>query len=689
MGCTARLAFMVLLVLGGRVFGQTGPITLESLLRDMVDRDVVARWPEPSFTVKQASSYDRASKTPDEPKGWYANNDASQFVRHEDRDGRREYVMMDVEGPGAIVRFWNTAAHSGGTLRFYFDGQEKPGIEGKSGDILIGNALVEKPLAIFNAPVSRTQGGMNLYLPIPYARRCKVTYSEDDPKNPQAPAKARYYNIEYRTYPSGTNVKTFTMQDLKAAKPLLDLVNKALAEPQTMPAASSATLRKDLAPGEQASADLPSGPAAVRQLTMKVTTTDAAALEHAMRTAILRISFDDQPCVWAPVGDFFGSGVGLNDHAGWWRSVKKSDGSMTCWWVMPYQKSAKVTIENVGKSAMSVELTAASNTWTWDARSMHFHANWRSQHAISTRPMSDWNYITITGKGLYLGDNLSVFNPVPGWWGEGDEHIFVDGSTFPTHFGTGTEDYYCYAWCSPHLFQGPFANQTRCDGPGNAGYTFISRVRSLDAIPFQKDLRFDMEVWHWVDTKVDYAATTYWYALPGATSNRTPQPEEAAMPIRENPLKARSAKIAGAVECETAEVVGKSDGLPTETQQIGVLQDGNWSEGKQLWVRGRRVGDFIELKIPASGSGARKLTLYATKSWDYGVLRFTVNGKMAGNDFDSFAPQAVASGPIDLGRFEPKNGAFVLRVEVVGANPQSKNSKSFFGLDCVVVGKPE
>ncbi|MGA2498768.1 MAG: glycoside hydrolase family 172 protein [Tepidisphaeraceae bacterium] len=678
-------ASLLIVCLGQIASAQPKPVTLDSLLNDMIDRDAVARWPEPAFTVKQASSYDRASKTPDDPKTWYANNDSSQFYGHEDRDGRREWIMLDADGPGAIVRFWNTSEHLGGTLRFYFDGQEKPAIEGKTGDLLIGNALVEKPLAIFNAPVSKTQGGMNLYLPIPYAKHCKVTYSEDDPKNPLANAKSRYYNIEYRTYPAGTSVKTFTMDDLKAAKPLVDKVNQTLATPPA--AGNPATGRKQLAAGEKLSMDLGSGPASVMEITMKVSTADTAGLEHALRTAIVRINFDGEECVWAPAGDFFGSGIGLNDHAGWWRSVKKDDGTMTCAWVMPYQKSATITIENVGKAAMFVGLSTVTRDWNWDARSMHFHANWRSQHAMATRPMSDWNYITITGKGRYMGDNLAVFNPVSGWWGEGDEHIYVDGETFPSHFGTGTEDYYCYAWSSPHLFQGPFANQTRCDGPGNAGHTFISRVRSLDAVTFEKNLRFDMEVWHWVDTKVDYAATTYWYALPGATCNRTPQPEEAAMPIAENPMKARSAKIAGAVECETAEVVGKSDGLPIEVQDIGALPEGRWSEGKQLWVKGRKVGDFVELKIPAAGAGQRKLTLYATKSWDYGILHFSVNGQPAGKDFDSFAPRAVASGPIELGSFEPKDGAFVLRVEVVGANAQSKNSKSFFGLDCVVVEK--
>ena len=166
---------------------------------------------------------------------------------------------------------------------------------------------------------------------------------------------------------------------------------------------------------------------------------------------------------------------------------------------------------------------------------MHFHANWRQRNQIPTRPVSDWNYITATGKGVYVGDTLCVFNPVSDWWGEGDEEVFVDGESFPSHRGTGTEDYYCFAWGSPRLFQGPFASQVRCDGPGNSGHAVVTRTRNLDAIPFTKSLQFDMEVWHWKDCKVGYAATTYWYALPGATSNREPQPDEATSPIPELP----------------------------------------------------------------------------------------------------------------------------------------------------------
>src|SRR5579862_9876851 len=33
------------------------PVTFESLLREMVDRDAIARFPEPAYTCKQFSSY--------------------------------------------------------------------------------------------------------------------------------------------------------------------------------------------------------------------------------------------------------------------------------------------------------------------------------------------------------------------------------------------------------------------------------------------------------------------------------------------------------------------------------------------------------------------------------------------------------------------------------------------------------
>ncbi len=123
---------------------------------------------------------------------------------------------------------------------------------------------------------------------------------------------------------------------------------------------------------------------------------------------------------------------------------------------------------------------------------------------------------------MFAGVAFAIDNPVKAWWGEGDEKIYVDGETFPSHFGTGTEDYYGYAWCFPDLFTHAYHNQSRCDGPGNFGRTSINRWHILDRIPFTKDFRFDMELWHWKKCLVNLAVIDYWYAKPGGKDTFQP-----------------------------------------------------------------------------------------------------------------------------------------------------------------------
>ena len=82
-------------------------VTLESLLGEMTNYDVVARWPQPEFTCKQANSYDRETVAPDKP-GRFANRDQNQFIGVETNESRVEKVMLDTDGPGCIVRFWLT-----------------------------------------------------------------------------------------------------------------------------------------------------------------------------------------------------------------------------------------------------------------------------------------------------------------------------------------------------------------------------------------------------------------------------------------------------------------------------------------------------------------------------------------------------------------------------------------------------
>src|SRR3954464_15777347 len=58
-----------LLLLATTARGEPG-VSLASLLEEMIDVDAVARWPEPAYTCRQASSYDRHRAGPDKP-GWF------------------------------------------------------------------------------------------------------------------------------------------------------------------------------------------------------------------------------------------------------------------------------------------------------------------------------------------------------------------------------------------------------------------------------------------------------------------------------------------------------------------------------------------------------------------------------------------------------------------------------------------
>ena len=115
-----------------------------------------------------------------------------------------------------------------------------------------------------------------------------------------------------------------------------------------------------------------------------------------------------------------------------------------------------------------------------------FHAKWHRDAFLPTEPERwiDWPMLKTTGKGRFCGVMLHVYNPKGGWWGEGDEKFLVDGEKFPSTFGTGSEDYFGYAWCNPSLFQNAFHNQTY-NQRGNAGSISVNRWHIADNVPFQ------------------------------------------------------------------------------------------------------------------------------------------------------------------------------------------------------------
>lgn len=498
-----------------------GAVSMKSLLQEMVNFDGMASWPQPEFTCKQASSYDRASKAPDQP-GWFANDDQNQFIRDEQFQGRTERVMLDADGPGCIVRFWlTTDRNNQGTLRVYLDSADTPALVFPAYDLLTGDLHLEAPLAQPHPGYSSDNGGGNtLYLPIPYAKHCKITWQE-------ASHGPRYYQINYRTYPAGTAVRTFAWKNFKSLRPLIQQVNRSLLNPPDHPPGRSSSKTDEIPTQGETHLGLPSGSHALQHLALSVPSTLS---ERQLRSLVLQMVCDGETNIWCPVSDFFGSGVGLNTVDSWYRTVS-TNGLMISRWVMPYQSNATVSLLNLGSEPVAVSLQAIVSPWKWTARSLHFYSAWHYEAGLQVPPPRDWNFVTLSGRGIYVGDTLTVFNPNAAWYGEGDEKIWVDGESFPSHFGTGTEDYYGYSYAPKPVHQTPFCGEPRMDQPQTQGHNTSIRSRNLDGIPFRKSLDFEMELLPWQSGALTYAATTYWYGFPETASNRLPQPEAATLPV--------------------------------------------------------------------------------------------------------------------------------------------------------------
>ena len=671
------MTLSVLLLAAGVATALGQAVTLDSLLDEMVGRDGLARMPVPAYTCRQFSSYDRASTSRNDVATWFANGDSSKFIRAEENDGRTEQVLLDAEGPGAIVRFWATwhqAPHN--TMRIYLDGDEKPAVEGPMAEIVDRGVLAHAPLSQGVSPLTPyDRRGHNLYFPIPYAKHCKITY--------EAPTKGPlYYQINYRTYAPGTRVASFRMDDLKRLHNKVAQVQRTLSVsgPQR-PEPSRTGFDGPIAPGRSRSVEI-QGPGAIRELNVNLAAVDH---EQALRSTILKITFDDEATVWCPVGDFFGVGHRLVPYKTWYTQVTV-DGSMACYWTMPFRERCEIALHNVGNQSVNVALgEARSGEWSWDERSMHFHATWRQLTKVQTQTNKganhgafDVNYVTVDGPGLYVGDTLTIYNGVSAWWGEGDEKIYVDGEDFPSHFGTGTEDYYGYAWCHPNYFQAPFHAQPCGAGNPHPEMSVNSRYRALDAIPFTKTIKVDMELWHWRKTRMNYAPTTFWYARPGVTCNVSPDPKTAALPVpRRQEDLVEVMRVEGALEGEALRILEKTGGQIELQSWVEPI----WSGNRQVWWKGAKPGERLALEVEVEKAGRYRVIAGLTKAKDYGIMKVCLGETVLREALDLYNPDIITQA-VELGTAELKAGRAPLRVEVVGANEKAIKSH-MFGLDYI------
>ena len=217
---------------------QQKKITIETLLDEMISYKSLTEFP--TYTCHQISSYDRHSVSPDSA-GWFANNDGFGIIRTDTIEGRIENVLFEHAGSGVITRIWITALNKNGTMRFYFDGSTEaswtiPAYDLVKFGIPIGKGLLQPHTSY----IENGKGGSTLFLPIPYEKSCKVTF--EDPRDEKKTPK--YYHFNYREYPKGTWIETFSRQVAERALAKIEATSNTLLNPPTYQSGSPLTDKK-------------------------------------------------------------------------------------------------------------------------------------------------------------------------------------------------------------------------------------------------------------------------------------------------------------------------------------------------------------------------------------------------------------------------------------------------------------
>lgn len=448
-------------------------VTFESLLHDLVDREHLARLPDPPYVSFEASHLVR------EP--------ASGDLLVERVEGRETFLVLDVEGPGALVRI--ASPNPSGRLRVWIDGSDTPVLDGDAA-ALLGH------WPAFPAPLAQDLGGiLACFVPVPFARRCKISCT--------AP---REYMVDYRKYAERTSCASVTRAQMALVSDAPDVTAEAWSRPPA-PLGEHAfdfTLSEDVPEGSFVAANA-SAAVGARAISEIVLTLEGGGAAELLRRAILRMRFDGEETVVCPLVDLFA----LADGPSVIRTAPitvTSETKLVSRWIMPYRERCELSIENRGPRGAHFSGAVRTIPWSWDERSMHFHAAWRADEERADGAPK----IVIQGRGVLVGDAVARFDigPDP----RAGLELVVDGVRMS---GGGGDRLGSVQRGTEH----PLHALTTTANADRSTWRTSVRFRALDALPFSS--RIDLE------TPIRYvgarrATTVFFYALPGAKTDVPP-----------------------------------------------------------------------------------------------------------------------------------------------------------------------
>lgn len=116
------------------------------------------------------------------------------------------------------------------------------------------------------------------------------------------------------------------------------------------------------------------------------------------------------------------------------------------------------------------------------------------------------------GEGNFIGLFLNIDNLRSGWYGEGDDMIFIDGEKWPTSYhGTGTEEIFSGGPCPNIEYAGPYTGYHLITNSDHSGKNSMYRFCVTDPMRFRKSIKVTLEHGHANNLSNDYLSVAFWY----------------------------------------------------------------------------------------------------------------------------------------------------------------------------------
>lgn len=435
--------------------------------------------PKP-WTTHQASGYDRDG-------GFY---DSGNFLRIE--PGRR-FVLMEADGPGVIDRLWFTYKGQRGSepydLLIYLDDPDRPALHSNLDD------LFTRGREPFVAPLAGLCGdpkfpGRFAHVPLGFQRAARVVLQPTAPPDRyQYRHNARgeriphlYYQVTWRRLPAGAAVRPFSRELEPAERVALARWREVCAQAGASPWPADQSGRthaftRTIAPGATETIFQHDGPGTLAGLRFETDRPEALEI-------LCHWDGQEQPAVAAPLGPFCGVGETRppSEVRGLWLGF--AGGVFYQYLPMPFHRAARVKLRSVADGPVRVTGSVHVLASPPAADALRLHAR-RYDHP-SPPPGRDYIVLDTPGPGHFVG----LVMDRPGHM-EGDDRFVVDGETTPSLHGTGTEDFFNFAWGLSHTAALPLHGITRqADGP--VAYRFHLPA----GVPFRESLRITWEHGH-------------------------------------------------------------------------------------------------------------------------------------------------------------------------------------------------